>query len=306
MEEHQMVKSRLQNIFLSLLVVIVVLVGFAAIPMAVSAEDTTATATATATPEPPPELKLNCDIPTYSDNSGSSFNFSVGISYSGNTTVTVNLSAAAPQGWYSLIMYSSKEVSSLPMGPMMYSSPDSKSISVTMYPNSGNSPDVGQYKLTLTASTGDLSKSIDLTAVVKAKYQFSMSTDSGKLSTTATAGKENSYSFNLKNEGSVTLENINLNVSKPENWEVTFVPDKVSSIGAGQTQKVDVKFKPPSGKTVAGDYIITLRSSNEHVASSMDVRVTVETSSMWGVISIIIIVVVIAGLAFLFLRLGRR
>lgn len=299
-------KSRLLNLFMILTMVVTLIVGFAAMPFVVSAEDSTPTATQT--PTVPPDLKLTCDVPSYSDNSGASFNYSVTLTYSGNDTITVNLAAVNPTGWNSTITYSGKEVSSIPIGPESYSTPDSKNLSISLSPNSGTSPDVGEYKLTLKASSGSLSKSIDLTAAVKAKYEFSMTTDSGKLSTTATSGKDNHFSINLKNTGSAALENIDLTVSKPDNWKVTFSPDKdkVTSLGAGQTQQEDVIITPPSGKTVAGDYIITLNASNSQVSSNMQVRVTVETSSVWGIVSIIIIVIVIAGLVVLFLRLGRR
>jgi uncharacterized membrane protein len=87
---------------------------------------------------------------------------------------------------------------------------------------------------------------------------------------------------------------------------VTFSPDKVTSLAAGQTQQENIVITPPEGKTVAGDYIITLYASNAQVSENLDIRVTVETPSIWGILSIVIIVVVIAGLAFLFLKLGRR
>ena len=93
---------------------------------------------------------------------------------------------------------------------------------------------------------------------------------------------------------------------KPEGWTVTFKPEKVDSLGAGQTQQEDVVITPPEGKTIAGDYVITLHASNDKVNQSMQVRVTVLTPSIWGWVGIIIIVVVIAGLAVLFMRLGRR
>jgi len=44
---------------------------------------------------------------------------------------------------------------------------------------------------------------------------------------------------------------------------VTFKPEKVESIAAGQTQQEDVIITPPQGKTIAGDYVITLRGSND-------------------------------------------
>jgi len=297
-----MVKSRLLNLILGITVVFTLFMGFLAAPLAVSAEDSTPTAA----PALPPAIKLTCDVPSYSDNSGVTFNYNVALTYSGNDTITANLTTVSPPGWKPTITYTGKEVSSIPIGPMNYGTPDSKTLSISLSPNQGTSPDPGEYKLTLKATSGQFNQSIDLTAVVKAKYQFSMTTDTGNLATRATAGKDSHFLINLKNTGSVPLENLNLIVSKPESWKVTFSPATIASLGAGQSIQEDVTFSPPSGKTVAGDYMVTISSSNSQVSSNMDVRVTVETSSIWGVISIAIIIVVIAGLAILFLKLGRR
>jgi uncharacterized membrane protein len=309
-----MARSRLFYLLISLALVITVVGGFMvsgvsaqdATPSPTTAPTTTPTDTATPTPTLIPELKLKCDVPSYSDNSGVTFNYNVELTYSGNDTSTVNLSTVNPTGWNSTITYSSKQVSSIPIGPLSYGSPDSKTLYVTLTPNTGNTPDPGEYKLTLKATSGQYVASIDLTAIVKAKFSYSMVTPDYKLNMTAAAGKANHFTIELQNTGSAPLEDISFSASKPSDWTVTFSPDKVTSLAAGQTQQEDVVITPPEGKTVAGDYSITLRSSNAQVSSSMDVRVTVETSSIWGVVSIVIIVVVIAGLAVLFLRLGRR
>jgi uncharacterized membrane protein len=322
MEALHMVKSRFSYLLICLTLVLLLVGSFMSTmvsaqddtltptptPTSTPEETSTPTPTETSTPTPtlPVELKLKCDVPSYSDNSGASFNYTVNLSYSGNDTVTVNLSTTNPQGWKSYVTYTSKEVTSLPLGPLSYGSPDSKSLSVNFSPNTGNSPEPGEYKLTLKATAGEYSDTIELTAIVKAKYQFSMTTDNYNLATKAVAGKENHFSFYMNNTGTAVLENISLNVDKPEGWVVTFNPNKVESLGAGQSQQTDVVITPPEGKTVAGDYEITLRASNPQVSSSMKVRVTVETPSIWGVVSIGIIVVVIGGLATLFLKLGRR
>ena len=133
-----------------------------------------------------------------------------------------------------------------------------------------------------------------------------LTTDTGNLNTQATAGKDNNFSFNMVNSGSASLDNLNLTADKPQGWTVTFKPDKVDSISAGQTQQEQAIITPPEGKTIAGDYIITFKASNDKVNQSMQVRVTVLTPSIWGWVGIIIIVVVIGGLAVLFMRLGRR
>ena len=63
---------------------------------------------------------------------------------------------------------------------------------------------------------------------------------------------------------------------------------------------------PPQGKTIAGDYMINFKADTGTISQTMDVRVTVLTPTIWGWVGIIIIVVVIAGLAVLFMKLGRR
>jgi len=94
--------------------------------------------------------------------------------------------------------------------------------------------------------------------------------------------------------------------TKPEGWEITYTPKEIDSLGAGLTQEVDVVITPPD-KTIAGDYGITLRGLAEQgLSDTIELRVTVLTSTIWGWVGILIVVVVVAGLAVLFWRLGRR
>jgi uncharacterized membrane protein len=204
-------------------------------------------------------------------------------------------------------MYASKQISSVEIGPQSYGTPDTRSLTVSLFPNTGQSPEPGEYKITLNATSGTTyNLSRDLTAVVKAKYLFSLTTNTGNLTTQAAAGKENHFSINLVNSGTAALDNITFTSDKPDGWVVNFNPQTVNSLSAGQTQQEDIIITPPEGKTIAGDYMITLHASNQKVNQNMDVRVTVLTPSIWGWVGIIIIVVVIAGLAVLFMRLGRR
>jgi uncharacterized membrane protein len=53
---------------------------------------------------------------------------------------------------------------------------------------------------------------------------------------------------------------------------------------------------------------MSLRVTGEGMTSSvnMDIRVIVQTSTVWGWVGVIIIVIVIAGLFTIFMRFGRR
>ena len=295
-------KSRFLNLVLGLTLIFTLLIGFLAAPLAVFAEDPVLTTTTAVVSE----LKVTCDVPSYSQNSGATFNYSVNVEYSGSDTTIVTFSNTNPTDWNSTITYAGKEVSSIPIGPEQYGSPDSKMLSISLAPNSGVNPEVGEYKLTFKATAGQLQQSIELKAIVKARYLFDLTTPDYKLNMKATAGKANNFTVDLENQGTAALENISLRASNPSDWTVTFSPDKVTSLAAGQTQQENIVITPPKGKTVAGDYMITIYASNAQVSKSIDIRVTVETPSIWGIISIIIIVVVVGGLAFLFLKLGRR
>ena len=65
-------------------------------------------------------------------------------------------------------------------------------------------------------------------------------------------------------------------------------------------------IKPPT-ETIAGDYVVSVRASGKQTsANEIDIRVTVESPTIWGWVGVGIILVVIAGLAVIFMRLSRR
>ena len=73
----------------------------------------------------------------------------------------------------------------------------------------------------------------------------------------------------------------------------------------GVEREVDVIVTPPE-KTIAGDYLLTLKADSEKGADDLEMRITVLASTLWGWAGIGIAAGVIAGLIILFRRLGRR
>lgn len=298
-----MLKSRILHILPSAITLLVVIGALLMLPVAALAQDETPTPTPT---ETTPPLSLETDIPSYSDNSGATFSFDVKVKYNGKDRRTVNLSLTGPQGWISTVSYLGKQVSAIDMGPADSFGPDTKTVNISMTNVAGSLPDPGSYQVTLKATAGEFTDDITLTAIVKAKYSMYTAVDSGLLSMQAVAGKNNIFSFKVVNDGSSTLENIKLDSTGPTGWIVKFNPEKIDSLAAGQTQKVDVTINPPADKTIAGDYNLVLKASTGNTSSNMTVRVTVLTPSIWGWVGIGIVVVVIAGIMVLFMRLGRR
>ena len=106
----------------------------------------------------------------------------------------------------------------------------------------------------------------------------------------------------IKNTGSAAIDNVNLSSSAPQDWVIEFPVDKIDSMAANSQQTLDIKIKPAS-KAISGDYMVTLTASGKQAsAESLQVRVTVVTSSIWGWVGVAVIIIVIVGLAFVFMR----
>jgi uncharacterized membrane protein len=297
-----MSKSRsLYLIYLALMLVVLGSLVFLQIPVSAQTETPTPTPSPSTTPD---QLKLETTYPSISENSGATFNFSVDIKYSGSRQL-FNLDSTAPQGWeVSFNNSAGKNITGVQLGPVDYTV--TETVSVNMTPALGQSPAPGDYPLTITVSSGNLSQTINLKATVKAKFEFNLSTDTGALNASGVAGKENHASILVNNTGSASVDKINLTSTKPDGWIVNFNPATIDSIGAGQTKQVDVVITPPGGNTVSGDYAVGITASNGTLSQTMNLRVTVSTPTIWGWVGLIIVIAVIAGLAVLFMKLGRR
>jgi uncharacterized membrane protein len=296
-----MLKSRFLRLLLCLSIVIAIM-GVLGIPI-FAADDTSPTPTVA-----PPTVTLDSKFPSISADSGSIFTYDVSIIYTGTERKVFTMDVTPPQGWsaYTTSGYPEKEVTSIQIDAATYGS-TTESIKLYLGPNYGLLPDPGNYNVTLKVSSGsNLAATITLEAKVKAKYTLNMTTSSGNLATQATAGKENHFSFEIVNSGTATIDQLKLSSTAPSGWTITFNPEKVDTLNAGQTQQIDAVITPTEGKTIAGDYMITLKADNGKYNDTMDVRVTVETPSIWGWLAFGIVVVVILALLVLFWKMGRR
>ena len=261
--------------------------------------------------ETPPgggEVTLTTKFPVVTGNSGDTFEFAVDITYKGTDRRQFDLTTTVPSQWqaFPISSYPEKQIAVVVIDPLASPSYGVEKITVRLSPMSGHLPEPGDYVVTLEVSSGDIKASIDLTARVLVQYGLELITQTGMLNTDATAGRDNHLSVLVINSGSATLENITLSSTKPEGWSITYNPEKIESLEPGLTQEVDVVITPP-GKTIAGDWAVTIRAQSPEVSSStLNLRVTVLTPTIWGWVGVIIVVAVIAGVGILFWRLGRR
>ncbi|MGA7678110.1 MAG: NEW3 domain-containing protein, partial [Dehalococcoidia bacterium] len=183
-------------------------------------------------------------------------------------------------------------------------------IKVTIRPYTWVVPEPGEYPITVEAASGEIKGNIELKAIITAKYEIDVEPSTGRLNTSATAGKDNYFTILVTNTGSADLQKVNFSskiTGTPPGWSITFDPQGIDVLPVGAKREVQVNIKPAQ-KTIAGDYMVAISASPEsgYAFSNIDVRVTVLTPTIWGWVGIGIVVLVIAGLAVMFMRLGRR
>ena len=113
--------------------------------------------------------------------------------------------------------------------------------------------------------------------------------------------------------GNVTaaLVDVKPTSSPPNGWDVKFEPETVASIEPGLSASVVARITP-STAAVAGDYLVTMRASGtsadgqQTANAETEIRFTVETSPIWLIVGVGLIILVFGGLAFVFQRYGRR
>jgi uncharacterized membrane protein len=261
--------------------------------------------------EPTPEtIALSATYTKLSAVAGSSFEFEVGLAYAGGEEARVfDLEATGPKDWTTTITPSypkDKQIMDIRLDPISpFSTSTGTKILVNLAPPYWLLPEPGEYQVTLKATSGELTGTIELTAVVTSTYIMSVTPSGEQYNTTATAGRDNYFSIDVNNLGSAAVDDIVLSSQKPTGWTVEFSPSEVNTLAAQDSQTVEVNIKPPD-KAIAGDYLISVTAKGQQISDDIDIRVTVETPTIWGWLGVAIIVVVIAGVVYIFMRFSRR
>jgi uncharacterized membrane protein len=251
------------------------------------------------------EIELTTPFTTLEGQSGASFEFEVTLNYTGTETLSFDLSATGPQGWTTYITPSypkDKMIRDIMLGP---ESTAGNKISVYAAPPSWLKAEPGDYQITVEVASGEIKGTITLIAAITARYDMSLTTPDGLLNTTALAGEDNYFTLLVENTGSAAIEDITFSSDKPKEWTVELSPQKIDSLAADSSQTVEVNIIP-GAKAIAGDYEIKITANATQGSDYVSIRVTVETPTVWGWVGVAIIVLVIAGLAFVFMRFSRR
>ncbi|WP_316809912.1 NEW3 domain-containing protein [Pedobacter heparinus] len=206
--------------------------------------------------------------------------------------------ANLPIGWMISYKVDGNQVTSLNMD-----AGTTRDVSIEVNAAASTAP--GKYKLPLKAIANADTLSLNLEAVVKGSYGITLTTPTGKLSEELTSGSHKEIHLEVKNSGTLPLNDIELSSQLPSNWEATFEPVKIKQLEPGKTLAITAKLKVPD-KTIAGDYAATFTATNSNGNSQAAFRMVVTTSLLSGWIGILVILAAISLVYYLIRKYGRR
>jgi uncharacterized membrane protein len=154
-------------------------------------------------------------------------------------------------------------------------------------------------------SAEDASATADLALNITGQPKLDVSGREGLVSTRASAGAQTTVPVVITNTGTAPAEDVELSGSAPSGWKVTFNPTSVDRIAPDQNKEVQALITP-TDKAIAGDYVTTITASARGESASTDFRVTVTTSTMWGIAGVGIIGVALLVMVGAVARFGRR
>lgn len=248
----------------------------------------------------PPRLTLDMDgLPVQRGTPSTTFRYTVTLKNEGGEDLTVALSADQPTNMQVRFESAGQTVTEIQLAAN-----ESKNLTVVAEPLI--TLEAGRYAFKIYARAGDVEASMDLAADVVGEGRLSITTPDGRLSGQATAGQDNPLKIILKNTGTAPLRGIQLSSIEPSGWSVSFEPKEIVEIPAGQQVEVTATIKPAE-KAVAGDYLLTINARPvDSKQQSAEFRITVVTSTLWGVAGIALIAVAVAAVGMAVSRFGRR
>jgi uncharacterized membrane protein len=248
----------------------------------------------------PAKLTLTPQLPQLRGTSKSSFEYQLNIKNDSGKKLVVSLAAQAPQNFDATFteQYGSQELNAVPVD-----AGQTKDVKLKVTPP--NTAAAGDYKVTARVSAEDASVSTDLAMTITGQPRLDVSGREGLVSTRASAGKETSVPVVITNTGTAPAEDIQLSGSAPSGWKIEFDPKTIDRIAPNDNKEVQALITPTE-KAIAGDYVTAVRAAARGESASATFRVTVTTSTMWGIAGVGIIGVALLVMVGAVARFGRR
>ena len=250
--------------------------------------------------ELPAKLTVTSKLPSLRGSPKSNFEYTLTIKNAAGRNLVASFAADAPTNFETSFTeaYGTQELSSIPI-----EAGQSKDIKLKVRPPS--TIDAGHFPVKVTVNAEDASAKVDLALDVVGEPQLTVSGRDGLLSARAVAAQQSSIPVVVTNTGSAPAENIELASTAPMGWKVTFEPATIDRLVPGKDAEVQA-LVTPGDKSLAGDYMTTVRATSRGESASGQFRITVATSTVWGMAGAGVIGVALLLMLGAVARFGRR
>lgn len=246
------------------------------------------------------DVTLTTDFPTLKGAAGTTFTFNLTLTNSTAEDLTFNVTATGPTGWDVQAKLSSQSQAA----SAIVKAGSTTSVTLTATPPDGVA--AASYPIAVEAAAGARKIAGQLAVEIIGSYKLTLTTPDSRLSTHGTAGSAIRQILVINNGGTAALQNVKFTSTPPTGWKVAFEPADTLAVIAPQGTGQVTAVITPSGDAIAGDYVVTFTATNDQSNASQDIRVTVETSLLWGLVGVVLIVAVLGGLYWVFRTYGRR
>ena len=250
--------------------------------------------------ETPAKLSIKSRLPSLRGTPRSAFEYTVTVGNDSGKDLTVALSAQGPANFQTTFAegFGSNEISSIPI-----EAGQTKDIKVKVTPP--RDVKAGDYPVLVKVASEGATAELRVTLQVSGQGRLALSTKDGRLSGEAEVGKSSTYTLVLANDGTAPIDEVELSGTVPANWKVEFNPKTIPSLAPNEKKDVQVVVTP-ADKAIAGDYVASFRANGRGESASADFRITVTTSTLWGIVGVGIIAVALLVLLGAVARFGRR
>ncbi|MGA7805694.1 NEW3 domain-containing protein [Bradyrhizobium sp.] len=250
--------------------------------------------------ELPAKLTVTPQLPSLRGSPKSNFEYTLSIKNDSGRDLTASFAAQAPENFETSFTeaYGTQELSSIPIP-----AGQSKDIKLKVRPPS--TIGAGHFPVTVTVKAEDASAKADLALDIVGEPQLQVAGRDGLLSARAVAAQQSSIPIVVTNSGTAPAENVTLNASAPTGWKVTFEPSTIDRLVPGKDAEVQA-LVTPSDKSLAGDYMVSVNANSRGESASSQFRITVATSTVWGVVGAGVIGVALLLMLGAVARFGRR
>jgi uncharacterized membrane protein len=250
--------------------------------------------------ELPAKLTLTPQLPELRGSSHSNFEYTLAIKNDSGKKLLVSLAAEAPRNFDTSFTeaYGTQQLTAIPVDA-------GKSKDVKLKVRAPDTIDAGHYPVKVRVAAEDARATTEVTLDITGQPKLALAGREGLLSARAIAGRDSAIPVTVTNTGTAPADNIQLSGTAPSGWKISFEPRTIDRIAPNQHKEVQAIIRP-SDKAIAGDYVTTLTATSRAETGTANFRVTVTTSTMWGVAGVGIIGAALLIMVGAVARYGRR